>query len=610
MNLKKLSFIFLDIAMVVLSVSTASYLKFEFSLPSKNYDMLMGFIPLASILTVLFTLIVGGYRSNLDFFGFTELFKQILVSVFVGTTFLLLKFMGKMELPGSIIVMHCFIFFILSSCIRGGGRFQRWLISKHKVKNPNMKRVLIIGAGNAGSLVAKQLINSQNSEMYPIGFVDDDQNKQKTVVVGVKVLGGIEQTPYFSKMMEVDELLIAMPSATEQELNEIFDAISPANLPTKIFQNAIDVEKYRQGSQQALKKITIEDLLFRESIQTDNALTRSFIEGNIVMVTGGAGSIGSELCRQILENGCKHLVIFDFNENGLFQINEDLKEKYLYRYTTVQGSVRDAHRLKIVFDHYKPKLVFHAAAHKHVPMMEINPFEAVKNNVFGTLNVMEQAIDHNCAKFLLISTDKAVNPTNVMGATKRACELLVRAYGDRNTEMVAVRFGNVLGSNGSVVPLFQRQIEEGGPLTVTDKGVTRYFMTIKEAVSLVLSAGASAEKSEFFVLDMGQPVKIYDMAVNMIRLSGKVPFQDIDIKVTGLRPGEKLFEELRLDKETIDATTHEKIFIMREQDVDKEYICHTLNHLSDLVKEELDEEGLRKALFDLIQEENYSLGGK
>lgn len=601
MQLRKISLIFLDMALVVLSITTATYLKNEFALPESSYEIVMNMMPLFGVTAMVFSLIVGSYRTNLAYFGFSELFKQLLVSVLVGTSLLLIKFTNLVELPGSIIVIACGTFFLLSISVRGVPRFQRWLIGRGTKKNPKRKRVLIVGAGNAASLVVKQLMHSQHQDLFPVGLLDDDPKKKRTMIAGVKVLGTIDQTAYFAKEVQADEILIALPSVSDENLHQIFELVSNAHLPTKIFQNAVNVEDYQKGTHQTLKKITIEDLLFREPIQTENSITRSFVEGVVVMVTGGAGSIGSELCRQILENGCKHLVIFDFNENGLFQINEDLKENYLYRYTTVHGSIRDAKRLRLVFDEFKPVLVFHAAAHKHVPMMEINPFEAVKNNVFGTLNVIEQTLDHNCEKFILISTDKAVNPTNVMGATKRVCELLVKAYGDRKTEMVAVRFGNVLGSNGSVVPLFQRQIAEGGPITVTDKEITRYFMTIKEAVSLVLSAGASAEKSELFVLDMGQPVKIYDMAVNMIRLSGKKPIEDIDIKITGLRPGEKLYEELCLDGETVDATTHEKIFIMREADIDKEYVCHMVNRLQEYVSEESDPVGLRETLFAFIE---------
>lgn len=454
MQLKNLWFFLLDMVVVVLSIAGSAYLKYEFALPAHCYDMVMEMIPISMGLVLGSSMCLGVYRSNLDYFGFTELFKQMLVSGFLGSVLLVLKFNREMEVPGSIIVVHCVIFFLFSAGIRGIPRFQRWVASKFGFHQTEKKRVLIVGAGNAASMVVKQLMLSQNQELYPIGLLDDDEKKRKSVVAGVKVLGKIDQTAYFAKKMNAEEILIAVPSASEEHLNQIFDSVANANLPTKIFQNAVDVESYRRGNEKALKEITIEDLLFRDPVQTESSLNREFIQGKVVMVTGGAGSIGSELCRQVLSNGCKHLVIFDFNENGLFQINEDLKGTHLYRYTTVQGSVRDAHRLKMVFDEFQPQLVFHAAAHKHVPMMEINPFEAVKNNVFGTLNVIEQSLDHKCEKFILISTDKAVNPTNVMGATKRVCELLVKAYSDRETEMVAVRFGNVRVRMGRLSPSF------------------------------------------------------------------------------------------------------------------------------------------------------------
>ncbi|MFI3324885.1 MAG: nucleoside-diphosphate sugar epimerase/dehydratase [Clostridia bacterium] len=353
-----------------------------------------------------------------------------------------------------------------------------------------------------------------------------------------------------------------------------------------------------------LNEINIKDLLFRDPIVTDSSLNKEFIKDKIVLVTGGAGSIGSEICRQILKNQAKFLLILDINENGLFDINEELKDEYECKYITLLGSVRDCERLRIIFETYKPELVFHAAAHKHVPMMEINPFEAIKNNVVGTHNLVKQATKSECKKFILISTDKAVNPTNVMGATKRICELIVKGYSNGKTEMVAVRFGNVLGSNGSVIPLFQKQIASGGPVTITDKNMTRYFISISEAVSLVLSAGAFAKGSELFVLDMGQPVNIYDLAINLIKLSGFRPFKDIDIKVTGLRPGEKMFEELNLSSEIVDKTTHEKIFVIQDNGVTKEYICDKINILTKLVQEQKDGDKLREVLFAIVKEDN------
>ncbi|MFI3228253.1 MAG: nucleoside-diphosphate sugar epimerase/dehydratase [Clostridia bacterium] len=602
MSFKKFIYLILDIPVVVISVVIAAMLRFDFTLPTEYYAYIIEFIPIATVSTIFFGLIFGSYNNMLSYFGFSEIFKQFVVSMSVGAVFLVLKISETMNFPGSITIMYCGIFFAFSSAIRGIPRFQRYLMSLTAVRQGTSKKVLIIGAGKAGAMVIKQFVDNKQDGFFPVGILDDDKSKHGQKIAGVKVLGNIEQASSYAKLLQADEILVAMPSASEQQMMKIFDLVANANLPTRIFQTAVDIQSYKSGDKRALKEISIEDLLFRDSIKTDNSLNREFIWGKTVIVTGGAGSIGSELCRQIIKNGAKFLIIFDINENGLFELNEELKGEFEWKYITCLGSVRDVKRLKAVFNTYKPDLVFHAAAHKHVPMMEINPFEAVKNNVLGTRNVIECAVEFKSKKFTLISTDKAVNPTNVMGATKRICELLVKAYSNQNTEMVAVRFGNVLGSNGSVIPLFKKQIAAGGPVTVTHKDMTRYFMTIPEAVSLVLSAGASAKGSELFVLDMGQPVKIYDLAVNLIRLSGLRPFEDIDIKEVGLRPGEKMYEELKLGTEVVDKTSHKKIFVMKDEGVGKERVADSINKLTKLANEQKDEQLLRDTLFDLIKD--------
>ncbi|MBQ8004001.1 MAG: polysaccharide biosynthesis protein, partial [Oscillospiraceae bacterium] len=349
------------------------------------------------------------------------------------------------------------------------------------------------------------------------------------------------------------------------------------------------------------------------SIKTDMSEVKSFISGKCVLVTGGAGSIGSEICRQVLEYGCKYLVIMDINENGLFYLQNDLLAKYpRERFCVRVGSVRDKERMGYLFRRHKFDIVYHAAAHKHVPLMEDNVFEAVKNNIFGTKNTIECCIENGVRKFVLISTDKAVNPTNIMGATKRAAELLVQHYNGRGCELAAVRFGNVLGSNGSVIPIFRRQIEEGGPVTVTHRNIMRYFMTIPEAVSLVLNAGAAARGGEIFVLDMGQPVSIYDLACNMIELAGLRVGEDIEIKITGLRPGEKMFEELKLEDETHTRTNHDKIFIMRTKETTAK-VDGDIAHLSELVASDSGEAAIRAAVFETISvdfEESTRHGGE
>ena len=416
--------------------------------------------------------------------------------------------------------------------------------------------------------------------------------------------GTINDVAHLAQEKHADELIIAIPSATEEQRSEIFQKCLEAHLPVRLFQSMIDMENYLAGDRKALKEVSIEDLLFRDSVKTDMTPVYAFLKGKTVLVTGGAGSIGSEICRQVLEHGCEKLIIFDIHENGMFALNEELKQRFdRSRYELCMGSVREKHRLEEVFAEWKPEIVFHAAAHKHVPMMEINPAEAVKNNVGGTLHVLQCCADHGVKRFVLISTDKAVNPTNVMGATKRLAELMVQMMNGRGgCEMAAVRFGNVLGSNGSVIPLFKKQIAEGGPVTVTHKDMRRYFMTIPEAVSLVLSAGVLAHGGELFVLDMGKPIRIYDLAETLVRLSGLEPGRDIEIKITGLRPGEKLFEELALDSESVDKTSHQKIFIVHTHRTDHARLALRIDTLLQTAAGQEDSPELRQQLFEAIGE--------
>lgn len=595
--MKKITYIFVDMMCVITSIIIAVLLRFDFQFPAIYHKIVLDFLPIAIVLTIVTSLFLGVYKTYAKYFGFSDLINQMLVSSVIFGVTMYIKYAEILQMSGSIVVMYCFAYVIVSSTVRSLPRFERYLIRKSGDK---IKRVIIIGAGNAGASVIKKMIDT--NDLNPVCILDDDKKKHKSTIFGVKVAGEIAEAKLYAEKYGATQFFIAIPSVKDDELKKIINKLLKTGLPVKILQDAVDVLEYNQGNEKALKDVSIEDLLFRESVQTDNEISRSLIENKVVLVTGGAGSIGSELCRQILENNAKHLVIFDINENGMFELNEELKTQYLSRFTMCIGSVRDKKRLSNVFEKYSPQIVFHAAAHKHVPMMEINPFEAVKNNVLGTRNVILQAKKCESEKFVLISTDKAVNPTNVMGATKRTCELLVKTYSSEQTEMVAVRFGNVLGSNGSVIPLFKKQIASGGPVTVTDKEMTRYFMTIKEAVSLVLSAGTLANKSELFVLDMGKPVKIYELAQMLIKLSGRVPFDEIDIKIMGLRDGEKLFEELNLESESVDKTAHEKIFVVKDNGLDKDFILSQIEKIEEIVTVENDEEKLKTLLFETINE--------
>jgi FlaA1/EpsC-like NDP-sugar epimerase len=452
------------------------------------------------------------------------------------------------------------------------------------------------------------LVNRLSSDMrdglLPVALIDDDPGKQGMSISGVRVCGKVENIPEVAEAVHASDIVIAIPSADEKLLKKIYDKCIETKCTVKIFQSVVDVQNYLAGDKRALRDVSIEDLLFRDTVKTDMSAVFEFLIGKTVLVTGGAGSIGSEICNQVLEHGCKKLVIFDIDENGVFRLNENLRPKYGEdRYVICFGSVRDKDCLAHVFAEHRPDIVFHAAAHKHVPIMELNPAEAVKNNVFGTRNVITLCSEFSVKKFVLISTDKAVNPTNVMGATKRLCELLVHTMnGAGGCEMAAVRFGNVLGSNGSVIPLFKKQIADGGPVTVTHRDMRRYFMTIPEAVSLVLTAGALAKGGELFVLDMGTPVKIYDLAENLIRLSGLTPGEDIEIKITGLRPGEKLFEELSLDSESVEKTQHSKIFVLHSTPIDKPALDDAVDKIHDLALKNGDTAELRKLLFDTISQ--------
>ncbi|MGN1116208.1 MAG: polysaccharide biosynthesis protein, partial [Candidatus Ornithomonoglobus sp.] len=407
-----------------------------------------------------------------------------------------------------------------------------------------------------------------------------DPNKRKAIIHGVHVMGNRYDIKSIAKEKEIDEILIALPSAEFKEQKEIIEICNETDCKVKILPS-VDQMIDGNNTYGRIRDVQIEDLLAREPIRLNNSEIKNYIEDKVILVTGGGGSIGSELCRQIMRFNPKKLVVLDIYENNAYDLQMELNRWYPdNKPDVVIASVRDIDRLDDIFRHYRPYIVFHAAAHKHVPLMEDSPGEAIKNNVFGTLNAAKCADKYGAKRFVMISTDKAVNPTNVMGATKRICEMIVQCMQQNSkTEFVAVRFGNVLGSNGSVIPLFKKQIKEGGPVTVTDKRITRFFMTIPEAAQLVLQAASYAKGGEIFVLDMGEPVKIYDLAKNLIKLSGYKPNEDIKIIECGLRPGEKLYEELLMDEEGLINTSHNKIFIGKPIDIDRHKLQKILDDL-------------------------------
>lgn len=426
----------------------------------------------------------------------------------------------------------------------------------------DQRRVMIVGAGSAGTMLINEMMSRRELKYNPIVLIDDDKSKLGRRISGVKIEGNRYDIPYIAGEQEIDLILIAIPSLDAKNKAEIIDICKQTNCKLQIVPGMYEIISGK-ATVSKIKDVDLEDLLGRDPIQLDNKGISDYIEGRTILITGAGGSIGSELCRQIAVYNPKRLVLFDIYENNVYDIQNELKEDYPdLEMSVLIGSIRDRARLHEVFTKYKIDVVFHAAAHKHVPLMEDSPKEAIKNNVFGTLNLAREASDAGVSRFVMISTDKAVNPTNIMGATKRLCEMIIQAMDKQSkTEFVAVRFGNVLGSNGSVIPLFKRQIEHGGPVTVTHKKIIRYFMLIPEAAQLVLQAGAFAKGGEVFVLDMGKPVKIYDLACDLIRLSGLEPGRDIKIVFTGLRPGEKLYEELLMSEEGLQDTVHEKIHV-------------------------------------------------
>ena len=453
-----------------------------------------------------------------------------------------------------------------------------------KVKNDDRKKVLIIGAGEATKILISTIKSSMKNIYSIVGLIDDNPNKVDYAISGKKILGTRFDIPRICKENNVDVIFFTISNISNEDRKKILEICQETGCKVRILPGTKELIKDKPIMQN-FRDVEIEDLLGRDPIKLDNKNIKELIHNKVVLVTGGGGSIGSELCRQIIRFEPERLVIVDIYENNLYDIEQELKYNYPQaKIDAIVASVRDKDRLNEIFNEFKPYLVFHAAAHKHVPLMETSPLEAIKNNVFGTYNAVNCADEYNVKRFVLISTDKAVNPTNIMGATKRLCEMIIQAKNKvSNTEYVAVRFGNVLGSNGSVVPLFKKQIAHGGPVTVTHKDITRFFMTIPEAVSLVLQAMSGAKGGEIFVLDMGEPVKIYDMAKKLIKLSGLEPDVDIPIKVTGLRPGEKLYEEILMQEEGLTETKHDKIHIAKPCNVDIKMIINKLDKLKRLV---------------------------
>ena len=526
------------------------------------------------------------------FFNLNEAIRMFFASLIsVGALFVSQRAVFRNCFSFDTLILFVMIFDV---CIIALRYFYKNII--YKIKSDNNENedfelsgnIMIIGAGSAGETIINEFANNKIYRNCKIKCViDDDVSKIGMYISGIRIVGGRDSIIEAAEKYDISTIVFAIPAVSNVQKSEILNICQKTKCKLKIVPSVCSLENFGEISSK-IRKVEIEDLLGRDPIDIAANQSMGYVTGKVVLVTGGGGTIGSELCRQISVHKPKQLIIFDIYENNAYEIQNELKRNFPeLNLETLIGSVRDSKRMDYIFRTYKPEIVYHAAAHKHVPLMEDSPNETVKNNVFGTFKTAECADRYGVEKFVLISTDKAVNPTNIMGASKRICEMIVQYFNTKSeTEFVAVRFGNVLGSNGSVIPLFKKQIEEGGPVTVTSPNIIRYFMTIPEAVSLVLQAGASAKGGEIFVLDMGAPVKILDLAENLIRLSGFVPYKDIQIVFTGLRPGEKLYEELLMSEEGLKSTDNELIFIGRPIDFDEKLLIDSLKKMKNNMYDE------------------------
>ncbi len=577
--------VIMDMMSILLVSFAALYIRYDFSFQDidpmffKHCENLL----LPNIIgTLLFFVIWKLYRSVWRYASANELVNIVGATACASIAqFIYCKFTDN-RMPRSYSVLYFFLLTLAISCIRFGYRILRIINNKrlNLVGRDHCANVMIIGAGAGGDMILKEIENSRYLSMRAKCIIDDQPGYHGKLMRGVPIVGGRESILDAVGQYSIDEIIFAIPSASVQTRKEILDICKESGCKLRTIPGTYQLIN-GDVSVSNLKEVDIEDLLGREPIRINTEEVLDHVSGKVILVTGGGGSIGSELCRQIAAHHPKQLIILDIYENNAYDIQQELLRKYPeLNLAVLIASVRNEERIDSIFETYRPNIVYHAAAHKHVPLMEDSPHEAIKNNVFGTYKVAQAADRYGTDKFVLISTDKAVNPTNIMGASKRLCEMLIQTMNCcSRTNYVAVRFGNVLGSNGSVIPLFKKQIAEGGPVTVTHPDIIRYFMTIPEAVSLVLQAGAYAKGGEIFVLDMGEPVKILDLATNLIKLSGYRVGEDIEIKFTGLRPGEKMYEELLMNEEGLKETANKMIFIGKPIEFDEEQFREQLKEL-------------------------------
>ncbi len=596
---RRIVLVILDIMTVCIASIAPLWIRFELNyrdIPQVYLNSAWDFMIFNVVMTLAVFYVFKLYHSLWAFAGTAEV-QNILAACILSAIldFLGMKFM-QYPIPRSYYFVYALVLTGITTATRFSYRIMRSM--RHKAQNrKNGTRVMIIGAGDAGNTVIKEITNSTYSTMTIKCIIDDDEHKWGRFIQGIKIVGGRDRIVEYAALYGIDEIFIAIPSADRKTMKALVEICKETSCKLRTLPGIYQLVN-GEVNVSKLRNVDVEDLLGRDPIKVDMESILNYVKGQTIMVTGGGGSIGSELCRQIAGHRPARLIIVDIYENNAYEIQQELKHRYPQLDLVVLiASVRNTNRINSIMKNYHPDIIYHAAAHKHVPLMEVSPNEAIKNNVFGTWKTAQAAVQNGVKKFVLISTDKAVNPTNIMGASKRICEMIIQTYNRHyDTEFVAVRFGNVLGSNGSVIPLFKKQIAAGGPVTVTHPDIIRYFMTIPEAVSLVLQAGVYAKGGEIFVLDMGEPVRILDLAKNLIRLSGYKVDEDIKIEFTGLRPGEKLYEELLMSEEGLTDTENKLIHVGKPVEFDERLFYVQLNHLKQAVESECDD------VRELIQE--------
>ncbi len=611
-NISKLMVMLSDVLLVLLGVAITHYIYRELYRALSGSHMIKAAFTSAAMVVIVLNLL-GSYKQSWKNFGIKD---YVLCVIGIMCSFFV-EILGVFIVVGGVpyifYVMYCAVTIVSICIMRTFFKISFDIISRAGRSSADIKRTLLIGGGNTCNTIIKeiQLAQDENAETQlakfePVCIVDDNRRKHGTKVRGVPIVGATADIPAVVSKYSIEQIIFAIPSCPDETKKDILNVCAETNLPVRLVPKLSNMLMKAESTTvlNQIRDINIDDLLGRKAITFDNEDIKNFVTGKVCMVTGGGGSIGSEIVRQLARYNPKKIVIVDIYENNAYDIQQELRMEYgtSLDFITLIASVRDFHRMNQIFDTYKPDIVFHAAAHKHVPLMENSPAEAIKNNVLGTFNVATLALSHDVSRFVMISTDKAVNPTNVMGASKRCCEMIIQYLSqqpDCKTDFVTTRFGNVLGSNGSVIPLFKRQIEQGKPVTVTHPDIIRYFMTIPEAVNLVLEASVLARGGEIFVLDMGKPVRIVSLAENLIRMYGKRPYKDVEIKFTGLRPGEKIKEELLMDEEGLQKTSNELIFIGKHIELDETAFINDIHALKQAAADD-DEEGVVNALHRIV----------